>query len=210
MKATNLPLLQHLHRSYVLNNTNSQTLGSLQVLRVEAPWIQNYYNSNAEHYIIPQTDCVVLGGTLQRGDWDAAPRDSDSQRIIDGCAGLLPGLRGAHVKEVWVGLRPCRSAVRLEVEMMRRDGDSGSAADAAGDRSSGCSCSAGVSNESSRRQADNGSASSSSAPSGDLFRYSGVLVPVVHCYGHGGAGITLHWGCASEVAALVEQQLENR
>ena len=30
---------------------------------------------------------------------------------------------------------------------------------------------------------------------------------IVHCYGHGGAGVTLAWGCAEEVTALVRRTL---
>ena len=32
---------------------------------------------------------------------------------------------------------------------------------------------------------------------------SGRAERVVHCYGHGGAGVTLSWGCADEVADIV-------
>lgn len=32
---------------------------------------------------------------------------------------------------------------------------------------------------------------------------TGAETRVVHCYGHGGAGVTLSWGCADEVAGLV-------
>ena len=45
------------------------------------------------------------------------------------------------------------------------------------------------------------------APARPAVRLEEVAGPagnrVVHCYGHGGAGVTLSWGCADEVAALV-------
>ena len=44
-------------------------------------------------------------------------------------------------------------------------------------------------------------------PARPTVRLEAVTTPqgnrVVHCYGHGGAGVTLSWGCAAEVAALV-------
>ncbi|XP_072046265.1 D-aspartate oxidase-like [Amphiura filiformis] len=35
------------------------------------------------------------------------------------------------------------------------------------------------------------------------------ILPVVHNYGHGGSGVTLHWGCAQDATELVRQCLQD-
>ncbi|HIN08299.1 MAG TPA: FAD-binding oxidoreductase, partial [Candidatus Poseidoniales archaeon] len=63
------------------------------------------------------------------------------------CTAMWPGLDTSRITGVAVGLRPARSAVRLELESGER--------------------------------------------------------PLIHNYGHGGGGVTLSWGCADEVVALL-------
>jgi D-amino-acid oxidase len=119
-----------------------------QVVRVAAPevreWLLDQSDPRRLVYVVPRENDVVLGGTADEGAEDRAPDPATTDAIRARCAALVPALRDAPVVDVAVGLRPVRSAVRLEVEGR-----------------------------------------------------------VVHCYGHGGAGVTLAWGCAGEVAALL-------
>lgn len=39
----------------------------------------------------------------------------------------------------------------------------------------------------------------------EVVQLGGRTVGVVHNYGHGGAGVTVHWGCAGDCVALVEE-----
>ncbi|XP_052778169.1 D-aspartate oxidase-like isoform X1 [Mya arenaria] len=41
----------------------------------------------------------------------------------------------------------------------------------------------------------------------ETLNVGGKQIPVVHNYGHGGGGVTLHWGCAEQAASLVRQAL---
>ena len=95
-------------------------------------------------YVVPRSDTVVVGGTVEEGDWSRTPSQETADSILARATRLVPAIAGARVVGHRVGLRPVRPSVRLE---------------AAG--------------------------------------------RVVHCYGQGGAGVTVSWGCADEVATLV-------
>lgn len=130
-----------------------------QVARVKAPWAYTCIQDD-DNYIIPNQDSVVLGGTHQEHDYNLNPDSKDTEFILVGCSSLYPSLKQAPILREWVGLRPGRSAVRLELDNYRTN--------------------------------------------------NGRTLLVIHNYGHGGAGVTLSWGCAYDVVDLVQRNLDLR
>lgn len=122
-----------------------------QLVRVERGAVQSFvlddYDPRGVTYVIPRSRDCILGGASDEGVEDLTPDESVTRAIVARCSELDPRLHDARVLSVAVGVRPGRSAVRLEREQRPR----------------------------------------------------GV---VVHNYGHGGAGVTLSWGCAREVLEL--------
>lgn len=73
-----------------------------QVRRVRAPWIKGVWFLDDAFYILPQVDCVVVGGTQQRGDERATPDAADTERIWRTVTERWPALRDAEVVSDWV------------------------------------------------------------------------------------------------------------
>lgn len=63
-------------------------------------------------------DTVVLGGTYERGEYRLDKDQRYYDDIMARCCRLVPSLKHAEVERTWVGLRPWRPSVRLEVEMI--------------------------------------------------------------------------------------------
>jgi D-amino-acid oxidase len=122
-----------------------------QVVVVEQFGLEEWVLDEAEEltYVAPREETVVLGGTAQRGADDLTPDPQTARAIVARCAALVPQAARARIVEHRVGLRPARTAVRLERDVL------------------------------------------------------GDGRPVVHCYGHGGSGVTMSYGCARDVVALV-------
>lgn len=90
------------------------------VLRVRAPWVRHHVESHGVDatrpaYIIPNTETVVLGGTKERSE-DRTSTAEERQEIFDRCKAIVPSLEAAEILGHWVGLRPGREGIRLEME----------------------------------------------------------------------------------------------
>ncbi|XP_043466406.1 D-aspartate oxidase [Leptopilina heterotoma] len=89
-----------------------------QVSRVNASWIFHTLleDNDGGNYIITNLESVILGGTKQKNDFSLSIREEDSKFIHDGCTRMIPALKTSEILTEWVGLRPGRPQIRLEVE----------------------------------------------------------------------------------------------
>lgn len=92
-----------------------------QIARVKAPWQKHTFmlDTEAGNYIIPNEDCVIVGGTHQENDFSTEINEDDKIHILKGCSKYIPSLEKAEVIKHQAGLRPGRPAVRLEIENRR-------------------------------------------------------------------------------------------
>ncbi|WP_045739926.1 FAD-dependent oxidoreductase [Actinoplanes rectilineatus] len=89
-----------------------------QVVRLANPGLTEWFTDD-DHpdgltYVVPRTHDVVCGGTGQVGSWDEEVDAATEEAILRRVRALVPALAGQPVLSRAVGLRPARSARRLE------------------------------------------------------------------------------------------------
>ena len=91
-----------------------------QVVRVERGEVGRglYFNAadGTFGYVVPRSRDCVLGGTAERGVESLEADDATTRSILERCRALEPRLTD-EVRSVAVGLRPGRTAIRLEREL---------------------------------------------------------------------------------------------
>lgn len=95
-----------------------------QTIRVTAPWLKHFAIADETEqttYILPGANNVVLGGTLEHGNWDKTISIETREKIWNNCIKLEPSLKHAVRQYDWAGLRPGRTSIRLEHEHVTHD-----------------------------------------------------------------------------------------
>ena len=143
------------------------------LVRVSAPFLHHWlYSTATKAYLFPRHRDCVLGGTFDVGCSDIATNTTVRDDVLRRCAAVVPDIGQCQILNEWVGLRPWRDMLRLELEWP--DGGGVEQLEAEG-----------------RQRLD--------------VQAAGCPVPVIHNYGAGGSGMTVHWGCAEEVVQLTRR-----
>jgi D-amino-acid oxidase len=130
-------------------------------------------------YIIPNVDTVVLGGTAQKGDWNTTVSLQDTEKIISNIAEVFPAIRDAPI------VSGCSSSSSYIILFFQENAWVGLRPGRTPLR---------LERDSIPREHNTFARSS-----GIRGKKSGNI-HVIHCYGHGGSGVTLAMGCAQDVA----------
>nr|CAD7201024.1 unnamed protein product [Timema douglasi] len=91
------------------------TMGAVQV---RAPWLKTFLYADFDTYIVPGSLATTIGGCRQYESYDLDVSPHDTAAIKERAFRLIPGLKRAPVIAEWVGLRPHRSIVRVETEII--------------------------------------------------------------------------------------------
>jgi len=90
-----------------------------QIVRLENPgvreWIVDEDHPRGITYVFPREHDLLVGGTVDEGDWDLEVRPEVQTAMLERAAELVPALTGSRVLGAAVGLRPARPRIRLEV-----------------------------------------------------------------------------------------------
>ncbi|KAJ8717386.1 hypothetical protein PYW08_005785 [Mythimna loreyi] len=90
-----------------------------QVIKVKAPWVKSSFYGDTDTYIIPGLNGVVtLGGCRGYASYNLNNCKYDAASIMERCSEFIPSLKDAEVIAHKVGLRPHRSPVRVEAELI--------------------------------------------------------------------------------------------
>ena len=90
-----------------------------QTMLLDAAGIRvGYMDNDAIDHIFPRADGVLIGGVKVKGDWNRQPDPQISDRILKRCSKIEKRLAAAKVLREFVGLRPGRAEVRLELERL--------------------------------------------------------------------------------------------
>lgn len=86
-------------------------------VQVDAPWLKQFFYADYDTYIVPNSKGIVtLGGCRHYDSHHTNFCEYDKAAILERCYKLVPRLKEDRIIKHWVGLRPHRDPVRVEVE----------------------------------------------------------------------------------------------